>query len=139
MGTKHYDLELATRSRSELLPVTAAVARAVRDAGVEEGLCLVTVPHTTAGILVNENADPDVAADILGWLDGLVPPGRAFRHAEGNADAHIKAVLTGSSVSLPIRGGELALGTWQGIFFAEFDGPRKRRIGVTCAGDEAEA
>lgn len=127
-----YDIELSTRARSELLPVTEAVARALRDSGVEEGICLVHAPHTTAGILVNENADPDVAADILGWLDRLVPPGQPFRHAEGNSDAHIKAVLVGSSVSIPIRGGELALGTWQGIYFAEFDGPRRRRIGVTC-------
>jgi secondary thiamine-phosphate synthase enzyme len=126
--------DLATRARSDLIPVTEQVRRAVRDSGVKRGLCLVSAPHTTAGILVNENADPDVAADILGFFDRLVPPDQRFRHAEGNSDAHCKAALAGPSVALPIRDGELALGTWQGVFFAEFDGPRRRRFCVDCIG-----
>jgi secondary thiamine-phosphate synthase enzyme len=126
------DFELRTTRRSELLSLTETVRRAVKEAGIGEGVCVVSLPHTTAGLLVNENADPDVAADLLGFLDRLVPRDPRFRHSEGNSDAHIKAVLTGNSLTLPIREGELALGTWQGIFFAEFDGPRQRRFSVTC-------
>lgn len=126
------DFELATEARTALVPITAAVRRAVAESGVREGLCVVYVPHTTAGVLVNENADPDVAADVLGWFGRIVPRDPCFRHAEGNSDAHIKAILAGTSVSIPIRNGEPALGTWQGVFFAEFDGPRRRRFSVTC-------
>jgi secondary thiamine-phosphate synthase enzyme len=125
--------EISTRSRSELVPITGEVQKAVRDSGVEEGICLVWALHTTVGVLINENADPDVAADVLGWFERAVPKGDPhFRHAEGNSDAHIKAILAGVSVTIPIRGGTPALGTWQGIFLAEFDGPRRRRISVTC-------
>lgn len=126
--------ELSTRARSELVSITDQVRRAVKESGVDRGICLVSAPHTTAGILVNENADPDVASDILGFFDRLVPADPRFRHAEGNSDAHVKAVLAGHSASLPIRGGELALGTWQGVYFAEFDGPRRRRFAVDCIG-----
>jgi secondary thiamine-phosphate synthase enzyme len=95
-----------------------------------EGLCQVFVPHTTAGVVVNENADPDVCTDMLGWLERAVPDSNHYRHAEGNSPAHIKATLVGQSASIPIERGRLALGTWQGVFLAEFDGPRERTIVV---------
>jgi secondary thiamine-phosphate synthase enzyme len=106
----------------------------VTDSGVKTGLCHVYVPHTTAGVFINENADPDVMADVLATLDALVPWDNHYRHAEGNAAAHIKAVLMGSSQTIPVRNGRLALGRWQGIYFAEFDGPRERHFQVTVLG-----
>jgi secondary thiamine-phosphate synthase enzyme len=109
----------------------------VREAGVGSGQVLVYCPHTTAGLTVNEAADPDVRADIIDGLRRLVPKSGGWRHAEGNADAHIKASLMGSSVTVPLEGGKLALGTWQGVFLCEFDGPRRRtvRVCVTARGD----
>ena len=103
--------------------------------GIREGICLVAVAHTTAGVFVNENADPDVTRDLLGALRRLVPDEGDYRHAEGNSPAHIKAVLTGNDVALALRGGALALGRWQGIFLAEFDGPRARSVTVSVVGD----
>jgi len=91
-------------------------------------VCHLFVPHTTAGLVINENADPDVCADILDWLDAAVPGTRPFRHAEGNAPAHIKATLVGQWASIPVEDGRLALGAWQGVFLAEFDGPRQRTV-----------
>jgi secondary thiamine-phosphate synthase enzyme len=126
------DFEVSTGARCVLVPITDEVHGAVRTAGIADGICIVSVPHTTAGVIVNENADPDVASDVLGYLERLVPADSRFRHGEGNSDAHIKAMLAGASVTIPIRKGALALGTWQGIFFAEFDGPRRRRFQVTC-------
>ena len=126
------DFTVSTRDREQLLDITDRVQAAVADSGVMEGTCLVHVPHTTAGVLVNENADPDVARDILTQLRSMVPRESGFQHAEENADAHIKAILVGSTQTLPIRGGLPALGTWQGIFLAEFDGPRVRKVSVTC-------
>jgi secondary thiamine-phosphate synthase enzyme len=96
-----------------------------------EGLCQVFVPHTTAGIVVNENADPDVCADMLAWLERTVPDNEDYRHAEGNSPAHLKATLVGQSATIPVERGRLALGTWQGLFLAEFDGPRERTIVVS--------
>ncbi len=119
--------EVSTSSRSQMVDVTAMVREAVRRAGVREGVCVVYVPHTTAGVTVNESADPAVAADILEHLEKLVPRGR-YRHREGNADAHIKASMMGFSQVLPVEGGDLSLGTWQGVFLCEFDGPRRRRV-----------
>lgn len=110
--------------------ITAKVAAALRSAGVRTGLCLVFVPHTTAGITINENADPDVVTDMLAGLDSMVPQ-LAYRHGEGNSPAHIKASLLGSSVTVPVRDGRLYLGTWQGIYLCEFDGPRRRTVAVT--------
>lgn len=129
------EFEVSTGARSQLVDITSRVWELVRETGIREGLCQVYIPHTTAGVTVNEAADPDVAADILEHLERLVPRGR-YRHREGNADAHIKASLVGFSALLPVAGGDLALGTWQGIFLCEFDGPRRRRVRVTVLGQD---
>lgn len=113
-----------------MVDITAKIAEAVRAAGTEEGICTIYCPHTTAGLTINEHADPDVAADVIERLEKLVPYQANYAHLEGNADAHIKAVLTGNSVQLIVRNSSLALGTWQGIFFCEFDGPRQRRVWI---------
>lgn len=126
-------LEVSTGARAQMVDITDRVRDAVRASGVEEGLCLVFVPHTTAGITIQENADPDVQVDFLAALDEAVKaklPGKTYLHAEGNSPAHVKASLLGSSASLVVQDGELALGTWQGIYLCEFDGPRTRRVRV---------
>jgi secondary thiamine-phosphate synthase enzyme len=123
-------LTVATRSRTELIDITAAVREAVAASGVKEGLCLVAAPHTTAGITVNEAADPSVAADILMVLNRMVPWEADYRHREGNSPAHVKSTLVGSSQLLAVENGDLVLGTWQGVFFCEFDGPRRRSVAV---------
>jgi secondary thiamine-phosphate synthase enzyme len=116
--------------RTQLLDVTAQVQKAVAASGVASGVCYLYVPHTTAGITINECADPDVARDVEGAFDRLVPKTGPYRHSEGNSDSHVKAVLVGSSQIVPVEGGKLALGRWQGVFFCEFDGPRERRLQV---------
>ena len=126
--------EVPTSSRSQMIDITARVQEIVRRSGITEGICVVYVPHTTAGITVNENADPAVAADILEHLEKLVPQGR-YRHGEGNADSHIKAGLMGFSLTLILERGALDLGTWQGIFLCEFDGPRRRQVRVKVIPD----
>jgi secondary thiamine-phosphate synthase enzyme len=123
-------IEVRTKQREEIIDITAAIAAAVAAAGVAEGICTVFVPHTTAGITINENADPDVKADILMALQHAVPDSLPYAHGEGNSTAHVKASLMGSSVSVIVSGGRLALGTWQGICFCEFDGPRSRKVRV---------
>ena len=123
-------LSIRTRSQSELMDITPLVSDIVHKSKVENGVCYVFVPHTTAGITINENADPSVRQDILMELDKLVPWQGNYSHLEGNAAAHIKASLVGSSETIPIENGELVLGTWQGVFFAEFDGPRRREVWV---------
>ncbi len=122
--------EVSTSRRSQLLDVTAEVAAAVERAGVAEGVCHVFVPHTTAGVTINEGADPDVARDIEARLAQMVPHEAGYQHAEGNADSHIKTVLIGPECTAPVRGGKLALGTWQAVFLCEWDGPRTRRVQV---------
>lgn len=122
------ELQLQTSRTTELLPVTTQVADLVRRNGWQDGVLTLFVPHTTAGITINENADPDVARDMLWFTEQLVPNLAGFRHAEGNSAAHIKASLFGSSVQVIVRGGSLWLGTWQGIYFCEFDGPRHRQL-----------
>jgi len=116
--------------RQELVDITERVNSALRGAGAGGGLCQVFVPHTTAGVVVNENADPDVCTDMLTRLDSIVPDDDGYRHAEGNSPAHIKATLVGQSATIPVEDGRLALGTWQGVFLAEFDGPRERTVVV---------
>lgn len=135
MTVHHERLEIRTASHDETVDITARVRAAVARSKISDGICLVAVVHTTAGVFVNENADPDVQRDLISHLGKLVPRDEEFRHAEGNADAHIKTVLTGSDVSLPVHDGELLLGTWQGIYLAEYDGPRERRFTVTVVGD----
>jgi len=122
------DIGVPTGLRAQMADVTAQVASVVSASGVRSGLCYVYVPHTTAGVTINENADPDVVTDILNALERLVPLKGNYRHAEGNSDAHIKASLMGFTVSVPVIDGRLALGTWQGIYFCEFDGPRRRKM-----------
>ena len=119
-----------TSARSEMVDVTSSVQKEISKAGVSNGICVVYVPHTTAGITINEGADPAVCRDIIGKLNELVPPDAGYRHMEGNADSHIKASLMGSSVSVIVENGRLVLGTWQKIFFCEFDGPRSRKVHV---------
>lgn len=124
-------LEVATRAPHDLVEITAELRAALREARVESGLLVAYVPHTTAGITVQENADPDVRADLLLALENAVParaPRGAYRHGEGNSDAHVKASLVGSSATIIVEGGALVLGTWQGVFLCEFDGPRRRSV-----------
>ena len=129
------ELTVRTERRTQLLDVTDAVAKMVQDSGVQSGICYLYVPHTTAGVIINENADPDVAADMETALARLVPKDASYSHAEGNSDSHIKTALVGTSATLFISGGQLELGRWQGIFFCEFDGPRSRRLRVKIVPD----
>jgi len=128
------EFTVKTARRCQFLDVTAQVRKAVTQSGVKEGVCVVYVPHTTAGVTINENADPDVPADIIRTLDRLVPRSGDYAHREGNADSHVKATTVGASQSIPITEGRLHLGTWQGVFFCEFDGPRTRRLCVQILG-----
>ena len=127
-------LRVSTSQREQLVDVTAQVRQAVQAAGVQEGICLVASPHTTCGVTVNEGWDPAVSADALTHLRDVVPRERAFAHSEGNSDAHIKAMLVGTSATLPVTGGDVRLGRWQAIFLCEFDGPRDRELWVTVVG-----
>jgi secondary thiamine-phosphate synthase enzyme len=129
------ELSVQTERRTQLLEVTAGVARLVRDSGVLTGICHLYVPHTTAGLTINENADPDVALDIATALERIVPQSVAYQHSEGNADSHVKVVLVGSSATIFVNAGQLELGRWQGIFFCEFDGPRLRTLRVKIVPD----
>ena len=128
-------LNLRTRTRDEFVAITGQVRDIVGRAAVQRGRVVVYVPHTTAGVTINENADPDVVADMIGQLEVMVPWRQPFfAHAEGNTAAHVKASMMGSSATVLIEGGALVLGTWQGIFFCEFDGPRSRQVFVeVCA------
>lgn len=127
-------VQLHTQVREELVDVTSRVADLVRESGVREGWVLVYCPHTTAGITINENADPDVAIDLLEGMRRLAPRDAGWRHVEGNSDGHLKASLVGSSVTVPVADGRLALGTWQAVYFCEFDGPRSRNVLVSVLG-----
>jgi secondary thiamine-phosphate synthase enzyme len=122
--------QVASKERCQLIDITSQVREAVRGASVSEGLCTVFVPHTTAGVTINENADPSVVRDLLMELEKVVPFDDHYAHREGNSAAHIKASLTGSSVQLLVSDGTLNLGTWQGVYFCEFDGPRRRSVHV---------
>jgi len=128
------EIPVKTHSREEMVDITREVEEAVRATGVREGLCCVFCRHTTAGLTINENADPDVKSDLLLALGKAVPDGLRYQHAEGNSPAHVKSSLVGCSLVIPIAGGKLMLGTWQGVVFCEFDGPRSRRVQVTVVG-----
>jgi len=126
--------EVKTHRQCELLDITSQVQRLVRESGVKSGVCCVFVPHTTAGITINENADPDVVRDIIMELNKIVPLNDNYLHAEGNSAAHIKSSIVGCSQEVLIEGGSLKLGTWQSLFFCEFDGPRNRSVWVSIIG-----
>jgi secondary thiamine-phosphate synthase enzyme len=130
-------IRLRTRSAQCLEDVTEQVNEAVRGSGVDEGVCHLFVPHTTAGLVINENDDPDVGRDLLEKLEALVPSDASYHHYEGNAHAHIKSSLVGQSAAVPVADGRLALGRWQAVFFAEFDGPRERELLVTVVAARA--
>ena len=122
-------IKVRSREREQLVEFTDEVRRRLKESGLREGICVLYVQHTTAGLTINENADPDVSSDMLHALRALIPQhGMDFRHGEENSDAHIKASLTGSSVTVPFQDGELLLGRWQGIFLCEFDGGRERKV-----------
>jgi len=123
-----HPLSVRTQNRTEFLDLTAQIQDLVKQSGVTEGLCHIFVPHTTAGVTINENADPSVKADILMVLNKLISDGESYRHLEGNAPAHVKASLIGPQLTVLVSGSRLVLGTWQGIFFCEFDGPRSRKV-----------
>ncbi len=126
-------IEVKTQAREELLDITARVREELASSGVKDGICHVYVPHTTAAVTINENADPSVKEDILMALRKIVPDSLPYRHSEGNSPAHVKACLIGSSIKVIIDEGQLALGTWQGIFFCEFDGPRSRNVFIRAS------
>jgi secondary thiamine-phosphate synthase enzyme len=130
-------LRFKTDRRTQMLDITNDIQRAVASSGVRAGTCLLYAPHTTAGILINEHADPDVASDAEGSLDRLIPTVGLYRHAEGNSDSHVKTMLVGMNTFVFIEDGKLALGRWQGIFFAEFDGPRERKLYLKVLPDNA--
>ena len=122
--------QVRTSKQIEFIDITRSVQEAVKKTGVEEGICFIFIPHTTAGVTINENADPSVSQDIVMELNKMIPLQDRYQHLEGNSPAHIKASLVGSSQTVFIESGKLALGTWQGIFFCEFDGPRNRNVYV---------
>jgi secondary thiamine-phosphate synthase enzyme len=128
-------LRVKTGRRTQLVDVTEQVERAVARAGVVSGVCYLYVPHTTAGVMINEHFDPDVATDLEGVFERLVPRSGPYRHSEGNSDSHAKAVLTGTSQMILVEQRKLLLGQWQGVFFCEFDGPRERKMWVRVMGD----
>ena len=128
MQAKIHTIDLKTRERTQLVDITAEVERAVSHSGVKEGTVRIFTPHTTAGLTINENADPTVVEDMLMELNKIVPINDGYRHLEGNSAAHIKSSLFGVSLSVFITGGRLLLGTWQSLYFCEFDGPRQRKV-----------
>ena len=123
-------LAVKTRERTELIDVTSEISQLVQKSGIDQGLCMVFVPHTTAAVTINESADPSVKSDMLMVLNQIVPWEANYRHLEGNSPAHVKSTLVGPSQLIAIEKGRLVLGTWQGIFFCEFDGPRNRQLHV---------
>ena len=127
--------QVRTSTRTEFIDVSRRVQEAVKKAGVEDGICIIFVPHTTAAVTINENADPSVVQDMIMELNKIVPFQDQYRHVEGNSPAHIKASLVGCSQIVFVQSGKLVLGTWQGIFFCEFDGPRNREVHVKVISD----
>ena len=128
----HHRINVRTGNRNDFVDITADVQRVLQQSGTTDGVCHVFVTHTTAGITINENADPDVKTDIISTLDRVFPWSGGYRHSEGNSAAHIKASLMGFAVTVPVENGRLVLGTWQSVYFCEFDGPRNRTVVVTA-------
>ncbi len=125
-----HELRVATETQVQLREITSEIQQVIGKSGIKEGVALLFVPHTTAAVTINENADPDVAIDMVNGLNGLIPLQNNYRHMEGNSAAHIKSSLIGASEQIIIRNGKLLLGTWQGIYFCEFDGPRTRKLQI---------
>ena len=128
-------INIKSNTRIQFIDITLSISEIIRESGVKSGTCVIFSQHTTAGLTINENADPDVTRDILVSLSRLIPPTGDYRHAEGNSDAHLKASLMGFSLMVPIIDGRLSLGTWQGLYFCEFDGPRNRHVLTGISGD----
>ena len=126
---------IETTGRNQMIDITSTVRAYVKRSGIKDGVCFVFVPHTTAAVTINENADPDVVHDILSTLSKLVPYKDNYRHIEGNSEAHVKASLMGNTATVIVSNGDLVLGTWQSLFFCEFDGPRRRRLMIKAVGD----
>lgn len=133
-----YTFEVKTRSRTELVDITSEVEEVIKKSGIESGVCMLYIPHTTAAITVNENYDPSVGDDISSTLSRLIPHSSHYAHTEGNADAHIKAAIVGSSRTVFFENSKIVFGTWQGIFFCEFDGPRTRKVFIKIIKDKKE-
>jgi secondary thiamine-phosphate synthase enzyme len=131
----HAEVPLKTTSRTHWLDISSQVAAVLKKSAIHNGICLVSSQHTTAGLTINENADPDVQRDFFWKLNNVFPQDASFSHCEGNSDSHIKASLVGFSVQIPVVNGELKLGTWQSIYFCEFDGPRNRTVTVSVVGE----
>ncbi len=129
-----FEFPVRTMRHSEIVDITGQVEKIVEKSGIRDGICIVYIPHTTAAVTINENADPSVKTDILNYLNRIVPWNGNYTHLEGNASAHIKASVIGSDRTIIIKNGHLVLGTWQGIYFCEFDGPRSRRVLVEIIG-----
>ncbi len=127
--------QVKSTGKADLIDITSSVQQAVHKSGIEDGICVVFIPHTTAAVTINENADPSVAQDLIMALQTLVPSENRYRHLEGNSPAHIRSSLVGCSQTVFIESGRLVLGTWQGIFFCEFDGPRTRKVYVKVVKD----
>lgn len=131
--TTHSEISIKTSQREQLVDITGRVKQSIKDIGLENGVAHIYCRHTTAGLLIQESADPDLRVDIIEGLAKMFPQ-QGWRHREGNADAHFKSIFTGASVTVPVQQGKLALGTWQCIYFGEFDGPRQRNVIVTALG-----
>lgn len=129
-------ISLKTDRKEQFVNITRMVSNAVEAAGIKEGICVVYNPHTTAGVTINEAADPDVVTDMLAEFKKIVPDHDNYKHLEGNSSSHIKATIVGNSSTIPVQDGKLILGTWQGIYFCEFDGPRSRNFIVQCIGTD---
>lgn len=128
--SKSYEYQVSTSSRTELVRINHLIEQAIEKSGVKDGICCVFVPHTTAAVTINEGADPSVVSDILKELNKVIPFSDNYAHLEGNSAAHIKSSLVGCSISIIIEGGRPKLGTWQSVFFCEFDGPRRRKVWI---------
>jgi len=131
----HYSLELSTHKRTEIIDITEKIQELIKKSKVQSGIAIIYIPHTTAAVIINENYDPSVTEDITATLNRLVPHSQHYAHTEGNADAHIKASIVGSTRTVFIENNKIVFGTWQGIFFCEFDGPRHRKVLIKIIAD----